>query len=249
MPSTGTAAFTITRDGMISAALKRLRVLQEGVAANANQLSDASDALNMMLKSWATKGLKLWCYQQVIVPMQAGKQNYTIGPSGADVIATRPLRVLLDGNFIRQVLNGVNYDTPLRLISRSEYMQFGVKSSTGVPNSIYYHPGIDAAGGTTSPSTGYGTLYVFVTAVDATRTIYLNAQRPIYDMSAAGDEFDLPAEWFLAIQYGLMAIIADDYDVDENRIIRITQLADRYLSEAVGWSTEEASTTFSPDLH
>jgi hypothetical protein len=248
MPSTGTAAFTITRDGLITAALKSLRVVAQGGTASANQLSDASVSLNIMLKAWATKGLKLWCFQQISIPMVVGKQTYTIGPTGADVTAVRPYRCFEYGNLIRSTIAGTSYDIPLRLISRSEYLQFGTKQSQGVPNSIYYHPGIDLAAGTTSPSTGYGTLYIYTTAVDTTRTIILNAQRPIYDMNAGTDEFDLPAEWFLACKYNLMATLADDYEVPENRLTRIFQLAEKHLEDVVDFSVEEASTTFAPDL-
>lgn len=247
MPSTGLSAYTVTRDQLITAALKSLRVIAQGGTATTDQLNDGSVSLNLMLKAWATKGLKLWCYQQILVPMVVGKQSYTIGSTGADVTAIRPYRCFEYGNFIRSTVAGTTYDIPLRLISRSEYLQFGAKQSQGVTNSIYYHPGIDIAGGATSPSTGYGTLYVYVTAQDTTRTIYLNAQRPIYDMNTGTDEFDLPAEWFLACKWNLMTQLADDYEVPENRITRVFQMAEKYLNEIVDFSVEEASTTFAPD--
>lgn len=248
MPSTGTAAFTVNRDALITSALRKLRVVVEGSTATAVQLSAGAEVLNIMLKSWAVDGLKLWCYQQVQVPMVANQPSYTIGPTGANVTAVRPLRVFEYGNFIRYTTGGVNYDTPLRLISRQEYLQLGAKGTAGVPNSIYYFPGIDVAGGLTSPSTGYGTLFVYVTASDTTRTVFLNAQRPLFDMTNATDEFDVPPEWFKAIRLNLAYELADEYEVEEQRILRLRVEAKDALEQCNAWSTEEASSSFTPDF-
>src|SRR5207245_8646431 len=63
--------------------------------------------------------------------------TYQIGPTASGtgaVVTDRPLRIF--DPFIR--VNASNQDTPLTIISRQEYEQFGVKSSTGsIPNSVY----------------------------------------------------------------------------------------------------------------
>lgn len=249
MPSTGLAAFTLTRLQMMTAVLLALRVKMPGVALSTDEISQMNIELNMMLKEWAVKGLKLWCYQQVLVPLVANQSVYTIGPTGANVTAVRPLRVFENGNFLRQMNSGQPYDMPLKLIARSDYAEFGSKGSTGVPNTIYYQPGIDLASGATSPSTGYGTLYVYVTPSAPTlpRTVYLNAQRPIYDMNSDTDEFDLPSEWFNAIKAGMMYRMADYFEVSEDRQARLSMKADSALAACSDWSTEEAPTQIVPD--
>jgi hypothetical protein len=221
-------------------------VIAEGVSANATQIADAASRLNIIIKSCMSDGLALWTYQQYVIPCVVGQQVYTIGPVGANVTAVRPLRVMEGGNFIRQVIGTETFDTPLRLISRQEYMGFGNKTASGITNSIYYDSKF-TSGAVTSPGTGFGSLYVYTTQFDATYTIYVNGQRPIYDMNSGTDEFDFPAEWFMYLLYALCAEMADDNEVDEVRIKRLETRADALREKLFDWSVETASTQFAPD--
>mgnify|MGYP003350316131 CR=1 FL=1 len=54
-----------------------------------------------------------------------------------------------------------------------------------------------------------------------TRTIFLEVQRPIQDITDSADVFDLPMEWYEALSKGLAAEVADKYEVPEDRIRRI----------------------------
>jgi hypothetical protein len=225
---------------------KKIRVLAEGGTASATQISDVTLRLNMIIKNCMSNGLMLWTYQQIVVPTVAAQVAYTIGPSGANVTTNRPVRIAEYGNFIRQVSGGQNLDTPLRVISRAEYLQFGNKGSLGVINTIYYDSQFNTAT-TPSPSTGYGTLYVYVAPSDTSRTVYLNAQRQLFDMTAGTDEFDFPGEWYYYLVYALAADIADDNEVPEDRILRLEKTRDTMLANLFDWSVETASTTFGAD--
>ena len=246
MPSTGTASYTINRDQLIAASMRTLRVLREGDVPNATQVANAVACLEMLVKNMQSKGLQLWAYQLLAIPLAANQQSYTIGPSGADVTSVRPLR-LFDGAYIRQTVNGMSFDTPLRVISRLEYLQFGAKASSSFPNSVYYHPGIDTAGGVTSPSTGYGTLFVYTTAAQTGSTIYGNFQRPLYDMTNATDEFDMPQEWFRALRFGLAADLSYEMPVDINIARDVRARAKEVLDEMQDWSVEWAPLQMTPD--
>ena len=248
MASTGTTNLSLTRDQLISASLRTLRVLQEGQTANANQITTGAEAINTLIANWQSNGLQLWTYQWLTIPCQVNKTSYTIGPSGADVTNVRPLKLMESGCYIRNTLTTPYVDTPLIVLSRTDYANFGSKSSQGTPNSIYYQPGIDVAGGTTSPATGYGTLYLYTTPVDANHQIVGNFQRPIYQMTAGTDEFDFPQEWFLALRFGLAEVLADEYEVPEARLVRVAQQAERYHQKVQDWSVEEAPFRFQPDF-
>lgn len=245
--TTGTASFTINRNQLIEQSLRIIHVLRETDKANATQINQGNQTLNMLLKNMQSNGLDLWTYQTVIVPMVIGQNSYTIGPVGADVTMTRPLRIF-EGSFIRDLSVTPYYDTPLRVISRREYLQFGVKSTQGVPNSVYYFPGIDIADGTTSPSTGYGTVYVYVAPSQNTRSLYLNMQRPIYDMDTATDEFDLPQEWFRCLQFMLAGDLSWQYPkVDQALADRVIAQGRALQDELQSWSVEETPMYFQPD--
>lgn len=230
MSSSGTDTFTVNRDAMTTASLRVLRVIQDGQVPTTQQLNDGAQAMNMLLKNWQSKGLIVSKVGQIVVPCVANQQSYTIGPSGADVTSVRPLMVL-DGTFIRKG----STDTTLRNIKRQEYEQVSAKASAATTNAVYYFPGINIAGGVTSPGTGWGTLFLLYPSVDNTYSIYLNTLLPVYDMTSSTNEIDLPKEWFRAIKFGLAADMADEYEVPEDRIARLMAISDKMLMELEMW--------------
>ncbi|MGH7782238.1 MAG: hypothetical protein ACREO5_00110 [Candidatus Binatia bacterium] len=237
---------TVTRLNIITDALQDLRQLSDGGVPTAGDLTDCARKLNMLLKKWAIKGRLLWCLDTIVVPCQANKTVYAIGPTG-DVVTYRPLRAF-NSSFVRLVTGGQNIDTPLIVFSKLEYDQMSNKGVTGVPNSVYYDPQM-----TLTPNAGYdpsqsnGQLYVFVTPLDATRTIYLKVQRPIQDINNDGDTFDMPLEWYETLTKNLAAAVADKYEIPENRIMRIKNEAKESLDELSDWgATEQASMFFQP---
>ena len=248
MTTTGTASFSMTRDQVSSAALRALRVLQDGQVASVAQLNTCAEAMNIVLKNAQSAGLQLWTYQLIQIPCQTNKTTYTIGSTGADITNVRPLRIFPEGNFVRFASGGQNYDTPLNLLSRQEYMNMGNKGSTGIVNSLYYFPGIDLSTGKTSPSTGYGTLYVYVSPMDTTRTVFLNAQRPIYDVSTGTDEIDFPQEWNVWLKWQVAAEVADEFEVPEARLQRVEAKAKYYHDQLQDWSVENAPFMIQPDF-
>ena len=236
----------VTRDQLITDALQDLRQFGPADTVPPADITAAALKLNFCIKKWQTKGLLQWCRDIVTVPLQANKSSYTIGPSGADVTSYRPLRVN-EGSYIRYTAGGQNFDTPLQVVSRKEYEQFGNKLSNGVVNSVYYQPTMGSGG--YNPANSPGTLYVYVTASDTTRTLYLDVQRPIQDVLAAGDALDFPTEWYEAVVKGLAAAMADKYEVPEDRIKRIKAEAKQALDEINDYSsTEEAPFWFQPDF-
>jgi len=243
MASSGTATFTLTRDQLISSSLRLIRVLQDGQSAGSNDLTDCSQALNILLKYLQTKGLILSTYDQYQLPLTTSTQSYTIGPSGAALTKPRPLRIV-DGTFVRKGTT----DTPVELITRQRYMQQVDKATAGTVSMIYYEPNIDTTSvGITSMGTGFGTLFVMAPAVDNTYTLYLNVQRPVQDVTSGTDEIDLPVEWLMALKWGLAAQVADEYEVPEDRIIRVQKMAMMYAQDLEAWNKTQGSIAFGDD--
>lgn len=85
MATSGSTDFSVSRDDIITEALQICGVVPEGGTASANQLSDSSRTLNMMIKNWqATAGFNLWTIRQGIIFPQADKVQYKLGGAGAD---------------------------------------------------------------------------------------------------------------------------------------------------------------------
>jgi len=91
MTTSGSFDFTRTAGEIISAALRKLGILAEGEVASADQMADALVDLNLLVKSWPSKGIDLWRYEELTVFMEksvasnqvgVNVQSYNIGPTG-----------------------------------------------------------------------------------------------------------------------------------------------------------------------
>jgi hypothetical protein len=239
---------TVSRDTMITDALEDMSVLLDGAAPNANDLTKGARKLNFLIKKWAIKGLLLWCRDTIPIPLLVNKFVYTIGPGG-DVNTYRPLRAL-EGSFVRDTCApGCPVDIPLNLLSRLDYERMGQKCTKGTPNSFYYDPQMAP-----SPFSAYdaalskGVLYIWTAPSDSTKTIYLEVQRPIQDMTVGSQTFDLPLEWYETLSKNLAASLCNAYEVPREKRIEIKQEAKDALTELADWGAQEqAPMRFQPD--
>ena len=239
---------TITRDEMITSAMQELRVISATGSPTADDLISCARRLNMLLKRWETKGLLLWLYDTIQVPQVQNQIVYDLGPPSGDFPDYRPLRVL-EGSFIRQTCGATPNDIQLIIWSRVVYDQTSYKPALGVTNSIYYdvqmRPGIQVY----DPSQGRGKLYCYPAPQDSTRTLFLNVQRPIQDVTAGDQTFDLPLEWMEPLMIGLAAACANVYEIPLDRTQMLKQEAAALLEEIADWGVQEwAPMTFRPDF-
>lgn len=86
MAVTGTNSFTVTRDDIIKATLRLLGVIGIGETPETEDYTNCSQALNIMIKSWAKKGFPLWVNEEILVPMITGNTLYNIGPTGGTLV-------------------------------------------------------------------------------------------------------------------------------------------------------------------
>src|SRR5574337_504819 len=230
---------TVTALTFITDALEDLRVVLDGASPTAGDITKGMRKLNFALKKWAIKGWYLWVRDWIQVPMMTNQFKYTIGPGG-DVDTYRPLRVF-PGSFIRQTCGVQSPNAvPVTILSRIEYDYMSQKGALGVPNSIYYDPQMaPSALQAYDPALGKGVLYTWTAPDDMTRTIFLDVQRPIQDVTDSAQTFDLPLEWYEALTKNLAADMADAFEVPENRITRIKTEARAALMEISDWGAME----------
>lgn len=243
MSVTGTTTFTVTRDNIIQYALRKIGVLELGVTPDSTTVTNAAFALNMMIKSWITKGIKLWTEAEITVPLTVSKTSYIIGNTGTtefgtpDVISHKPMKITQA--WLRNTTVSPQNDIPIQVISHFNYNEFGSKFSTGTSNSVYVHIGRDQA---------QVNLYLTPdTTAATTYQLHLSTQRQLFDMSAAGDNFDFPAEWYYALGWNLALELATDNSVDAETFNRVAQMAMKTLSEVEDFDREDTSIYFTPD--
>lgn len=233
MATSGTTTYTVNRDEVIANALRKCGVLAEGQTATPEQVTNSAQDLNALLKFYATKGWLLFVYEWISFTCVSGDLDYTIGPSGANVTANRPIRI---GNaFVRNTSAG-DYDTPMVQLTRQQYDLLSPKDVPGVPNSYYYDPARDT-----------GIIYLWPVPNATNYDIHINVQRHIEDITSATQNFDVPQEWFLPLFWNLAAEIGVDYGVTERQMQRIEAKAEYYLKEVADFAVaEEPSVYFQP---
>jgi len=228
--TSGTTTFSITRDDIIKGALRKIGVVAQGEVPTTDQITEASFALNLMVKAWEADGMPLWALRTTPIPLVAGQTTYTLGNAiTCDVVTDKPLKVIQAWN--RNPVS--NIDIPMRIITKQEYSILGNKTTSGKPIQIYYEPQLDQ-----------GSLSLFPTpaAIDATGSvIYITYQRPFEDFNIATDVPDFPQEWYDAVVYGLAVRLAPEYGlpIDQRRVLSQEALDIKLI--AMSFGTEEGS--------
>lgn len=85
MAVTGTNTFSVSRNDVINSALRTLGVIGLGETATSEDFTNCSQALNIMIKSWAKKGWPLWTQETLAIPMIPTVRQYPIGPTAGYV--------------------------------------------------------------------------------------------------------------------------------------------------------------------
>lgn len=85
MATSGSADFTRTRDQIIGRSLRLIGAIKAGETPGAQEVTDAAEALNAMVKRWQKKpNLKLWAVSEATLFPQANQVQYALARSGTD---------------------------------------------------------------------------------------------------------------------------------------------------------------------
>ena len=243
-----TSTYTVTRDQIITLALRKLGVLEIGDTPDPNTVANASMSLNLLIKQLSTEGLKLWKNSELVIPLTANQTSYILGGSSSTLmydtqaptvaITDRPLK-LIQG-WYRNNQSTPPIDVPVILLSKQEYNVLGSKQSTGTANSLFY-----------DVKKLNGILYVYLTPdlnAQTNLSLHVVAQLPLNDLNAANDVPDFPNEWMNTLVWNLADQLALEYGVPMNSRQEIAQRAKTYRDQLTDWDVEAPSTFFQPDM-
>lgn len=227
MSTSGSTDFNINRDQLIAGALRLCGALGQGETPTATQITESSEALNMLIKAWQADGMPLWVIKNYTLSLVSGTNTYTITPKLLKVIQA-----------FNHSISG-NLDIPMRIVTRQEYNILGNKTSTGNPIQVF-----------SSPELTNTVVKVFPTP-DATSAsqnqIVLVYQKQFDDMDSASDNLEFPNEWFEAVKYGLATRLAGEYGLSLDDRRQLLQEANAVKQEALSFATEEGSFYFQVD--
>jgi hypothetical protein len=229
MATSGSTDWTLNRNQVITGALRKLAVLPSGGTPSAAQISDASDALNALVKAYQADGMPLWKTTSTTFTVTDGTSSYTIGPSQT-VNAVKPLRVI-------QALytpSGGN-NTPMNVYNRYDFQMLPT-SGEGMPVNLYYQP-----------LRTTGTIKLWPTPQDSTTQITIHYQAPYEDMDASSDDFDFPSEWIMALIYGLAWTLSPEFGIPPTDRKILADESKYWHDYVLSMGSEEGSVYFQPD--
>lgn len=227
MSTSGSTNFSTNRDQLISGSLRMAGAIAQGETPSATLVSEAAEALNMLVKAMQADGMPLWAIKQYSVTLTA-TSSYTIGV-GSTVNTPKPLKVIQA--FLHNT--ATNIDIPMRVITRDEYNRLGNKTSTGQPIQCFYEP-----------LNTTGVLHVFPvpdTYSIANTQITLVYQRPFEDFDVSTDEPDFPQEYYHCIKLMLADTIAPEHGLSIQERQDLSKRAQNAHTDASGFGTEEGS--------
>ena len=219
-----TASFDLTIDQICQEAYERCGLqIRSG-----NDLQTAKRSMNLMLAEWANRGLNLWTIQLQEKSIAADTTNLTgtsLFGSGAD--AAQQIIDITDV-VIRDSSNNDYSATP---ISRSTYLNYTVKTTSGRPTQYYFERTINP------------TLYLYPAANEAYTLIYYALVR----MADSGDytnNSEIPFRFLPCMTAGLAYYIAMKKTPD--RIQLLKQVYEDEFQRAANTDGERTSVFLTP---
>lgn len=87
MTTSGSVDFSISRDEIIRGALRKNGVISRGQTPSAEDISEGSEALNLIVKQWQSNsdfapGLKVWSRKRGTIFPALNEREYSLGPNG-----------------------------------------------------------------------------------------------------------------------------------------------------------------------
>jgi len=231
MSTSGNTIYQVSRDVIITAAIRKLGVLAEGQSPSTANINDGATALNMLVAKFRTVGMPIWARKTYSFSPTANNAIYQIG-IGKTLNTAYPLHVLQA--YRRDGTDSTKVD--MQIVPNFNYNLYP-SNSGGFPIQMTYQPFVN-----------YGeiSLWPVPDSSATSSTITVIYQAPFQYFDNATDTMDFPEEWYMAIVYNLAVALAPEWGIplaDRNLLLKEAQL---YLEEAKSFGQEDGSWYFQP---
>jgi hypothetical protein len=239
MPTSNSYNYTNNRDQIITRALRIVGAIGQGETPQTAAITEASQALNDLVKAWEADGMQLWCVREYQLTPMAGLYYYNVGV-GQAINEPAPTKIIQAWSHN----SNTNTDTPILIITRQEYNMLGSKFQGGTTSQMFYQPPGNISG---TESVGLITLYLVPDANYASNNrILFNGVRPLQDFDSATDVMDFPQYWGNAVTWGLAAQLCYEYGVGLSERGMIERRAEKEKDDALSYGTEEGHILIQP---
>ena len=235
MTTSGSTTYNPVRDQIVNRALRMVGGYASSDSARPEQTADATDALNMMLKAWQIEN-HLWLKKFAVLTLVQGQCSYQLGAGSADACVyqgtatavDRPTRIF---SATRKQTSG--QEVPIISTSRSDFHALPNKVTQGRVVQFYYDPQL-----------ALGMLNVWPTPDGSSDTLVLSLDRPLQDVLADTDTFDMPQEWVDCLCYGLALRIAPEYGLSLSERQLLAQEYASFKQPLLEYDREDTSVFF-----
>lgn len=193
-----------TVQNILDRAGRLISVVNSGESLTSTESSDALVALNAMLDSWRNDRLMCYAIQDQSFSLVASRQTYTIGPSGTDLVTTRPVRI--EGAYFVDT-NNISYG--LDILDEEQWAGIISKLQTGTyPQRLWFQPTMDNV-----------TCYVHPVPSASAGTVHFLDYTPVTAFASTSTTVDLPPGWEEALASNLALVIAPEYQVQPSQLV------------------------------
>lgn len=182
---------------LIERSMRLIGVYAVGEAISDDESATGLQALNSLVDSLANTNLLIYAKSLDQVPLVANQASYEIGPSGADLVTTRPVEVLQSSTITYQ---GVDY--PLAKWTLQDYNTITIKTIGGTPGVLY-------------PQMSYPNMKVFLWPAPGMSGMTLNlwSNKAISSFPNLTTTVSLPPGWEKMLAFLLAEDLAPEYEV------------------------------------
>lgn len=180
--------------------------------------------LNLLLQSWANKGIHLWTIGEASQALTAGTAAYTLDSTVVDITS--------------MVVRRDDIDLPVNFISADDYRKLANKSDQGLPFQVWVDRQRDAI-----------TIHLYLTPDLSTDTLYMTTKRRFYAATAYTQTVDIPERFQPALLSGLAWYLARNRpSLDGETRTLLKGQYDEDLGEALAEDRNHAPLVVRPDL-
>ena len=227
MSTSGVTTYTLTGQQIVDAAYRKTGIMAKGQSADATELTEGLQALNLVLAELRGEGLNLWELTNTTLALTAGVSAYTLAqPAKYTKVHQAYLQDNTSGSKI-----------PMESVSIFNYNILPT-SNPGMPIKYSY-----------LAQNSTGTFYVWpvpdATNV-STKTLHVVGETEIQVITDVSQTIDLPTEWYNAVIYLTGVALAVENNVPiSDRSLLMTE-AKMHLEMAKSATVDNNSLFFQP---
>jgi hypothetical protein len=194
----------MTPADLVTASLRRLRVIQAGMTPSPEDQADAFLRLNSMLRSWSLQRGTMHRIVRSTWTIVASQASYTVGPAGQVAIPRPASPQAISGIGFQDTSVSPTMEYPSELpLTEDQYDAIPLKTLTSTLPSRWYY----------APTVATGTLYPFPIPTSSTLQGVIYVPTPVSAFTALTEVITLADGYDLAIQENLAVLLAPEWGV------------------------------------